>query len=91
MLTTSCSLSTIHREYAALMGMNHYDWADVVYESRIDAPVIPAESHIRKVMAAQRLNNPQARAVVASLETPGFSLIQGYVISGSTCSVSDLF
>jgi len=91
MLIISRSLSTVHREYAALMGMNHYDWADAVYEARIDAPVIPAESHIRKVMVAQRLNNPQARAVIASLETPGFSLIQGCVFLGSTCPVSDVF
>jgi senataxin len=73
------------------MGMNHYDWADAVYESRIDAPVVPAESHVRKVMLAQKLNNPQARAVIASLETPGFSLIQGPVFLTSSCAVSDVF
>jgi senataxin len=61
------------------MGMNNYDWADAVYGSRIDAPVVPAESQIRKIMQTQKLNNPQARAVISSLETLGFSLIQGYV------------
>jgi len=62
------------------MGINHYDWAGAVYESRINPPVIPSESHIRKAMQAHKLNYPQAKAVISALETPGFSLIQGYVI-----------
>lgn len=71
------SLSTVHREYAALMGMNHYDWADAVYKPQIGTPMTPTEPQIRKAMVAHKLNYPQARAVVSSLETRGFSLIQG--------------
>jgi hypothetical protein len=73
------SLSTVHREYAALMGIGQYDWAEDVFQARINSPVIPSDVAVRKAMIVHHLNPPQAKAVLSSLGTKGFSLIQGYV------------
>jgi senataxin len=79
-LTYKCnSLSTVHREYAALMGIGQYDWAEDIFQARINSPVIPSDEAVRKAMIAHHLNPPQAKAVISSLGTKGFSLIQGYV------------
>ena len=78
-LTYKCnSLSTVHREYAALMGIGQYDWAEDIFQAHINPPVIPSEAAIRKAMNVHHLNPPQAKAVLSSLGTKGFSLIQGY-------------
>lgn len=61
------------------MGIGQYDWADTVFQARMNSPATPSEPSIQNAMAAYRLNYPQARAVLSSLETAGFSLIQGYV------------
>jgi senataxin len=59
------------------MGLDSYDWADIVYKAQIESPVEVDETAIRKTMQKHRLNRPQARAILSALETNGFSLIQG--------------
>jgi len=40
-------LSTLHREYAALVALQHYDYADIILHPRLEMkPVIP-ESEIQ--------------------------------------------
>ncbi|KIM30010.1 hypothetical protein M408DRAFT_22437 [Serendipita vermifera MAFF 305830] len=90
MVSRVFNLSTAHREYAALMGMHHYDWADAVYKPHIGTPAVPTESQIRKAMVAHKLNHPQAKAVLSSLETTGFSLIQGPPGTGKTSTICGL-
>ena len=71
-------LSTLHREYAALVALQHYDYADIILHPRLEMkPVIP-ESEIQNTMAAYNVNQPQAVAITSVMRTDGFSLIQGY-------------
>jgi senataxin len=76
------SLSTINREYAALTTAEYYDLVDEVLTATSARVSPPPEQRVREAMQAHRLNEPQAKAILASLSTPGFSLIQGWVTPG---------
>ena len=71
------SLSTLHREYAALMALPYYD----LYESilRPKSPPVPAinAKDVNQTMSTYNVNEPQALAILASLQAEGFALIQG--------------
>jgi senataxin len=70
-------LSTLHREYAALMGLPYYDLIESVLRPRLSkiANVDPKE--IKQVMTTYNVNEPQALAILSTLKTDGFALIQG--------------
>lgn len=70
-------LSTTHREYAALMAMPYLSMTADILEPDLAAAKHSDPSHIKKVMQAHRVNEPQAQAILGVLETRGFSLIQG--------------
>ena len=74
------SLTTLHREYAALMGLPYYDLCETILKARLAKPAWVDDADIRRMMASYGLNEPQAKAILSALETEGFSLIQGYVI-----------
>ena len=83
------SLSTLHREYAALVSLQYHDRLDFVLRPRLLPPITPSSNEISKAMEAYRLNEPQAKAIISSLKRDGFSLIQGYVLGPLIeCSVS---
>lgn len=71
------SLSTIIREYAALMALPHYDLLDSILHSQLPRPGNVASDEVHKVMKAYNVNEPQANAILKSLSTEGFALIQG--------------
>jgi hypothetical protein len=72
------SLSTLHREYAALMAMPHYDCADLILKPHLLKPPFVDQRELQQTMTKYSVNEPQARAVISALRTDGFSLIQGY-------------
>lgn len=75
------SLSTVNREYGALMSAPYYDLFDeIARPSPVRLPRIP-QQQIQKAMQAYKLNEPQATAILGSLDVEGFALIQGYVES----------
>ncbi|CAE6419630.1 unnamed protein product [Rhizoctonia solani] len=84
------SLSTINREYAALTTAEYYDLIDEVMSATSARPNLPPELRIQEVMRAHRLNEPQAKAISASLSTKGFSLIQGPPGTGKTSTICGL-
>ncbi|KAH7337135.1 AAA domain-containing protein [Rhizoctonia solani] len=84
------SLSTINREYAALTTAEYYDLIDEVMSATSARPNPPSELRIQEAMRAHRLNEPQARAISASLSTKGFSLIQGPPGTGKTSTICGL-
>ncbi|KAG8858629.1 DEAD-box type RNA helicase [Serendipita sp. 411] len=84
------SLSTIHREYTALMGMGTYECAEAVFRAQINSPLAPSDPDIRHAMEMHRLNYPQARAILSSMRTRGFSLIQGPPGTGKTSTICGL-
>lgn len=90
LVTRVFSLSTVHREYAALLGLSSYEFEDSVLQARLEPHSAPTEESISRTMAAQKLNYPQARAVLSSLHTRGFSLIQGPPGTGKTSTICGL-
>ncbi|KAI0269828.1 SEN1 N terminal-domain-containing protein [Gloeopeniophorella convolvens] len=84
------SLSTLHREYAALMAMPHYDCADLILKPRL--PQLPRveERDLQQTMSKYNVNQPQARAIVSAMRTDGFSLIQGPPGTGKTSTICGL-
>ena len=71
------SLSTIIREYGALMALPHYDLLDSILRTELPRPGKVDSDEIHKVMKAYNVNEPQANAILKSLDTEGFALIQG--------------
>ena len=46
------SLSTLHREYAALMALPYYDMVDVILRPRLSDPVIASAMDVERTMRA---------------------------------------
>ena len=80
-MLTGYSLSTITREFAALKALPYYDfYADIMRPQPARVPHVPA-SQVQQAMKSHRVNEPQAVAILGSLQVEGFSLIQGYSCS----------
>ena len=71
------SLTTVHREYAALMALPYYDLCPVILNPRLPEPARVDRDEVTRAMQQYNLNEPQARAILSALNTDGFSLIQG--------------
>ena len=71
------SLSTIHREYAALTALPYYDLFDHVLRPKLSPIPVINPKDIKEAMALHKLNEPQAVAILGSMQTEGFALIQG--------------
>lgn len=70
------SLSTLHREYSALVALPYYDLADVILNPKLVKVAID-KREVRASMEKYGVNEPQAGAIVGAMNTEGFSLIQG--------------
>ena len=75
-ISSDRSLSTLHREYAALVALPYYDLADVIFSPKLVKASID-KREVRASMEKYGVNEPQAGAIVAAINTEGFSLIQG--------------
>ena len=59
------------------MALPHYDLLDsILYGQLPKAPTVNVDE-IRRVMETYNVNEPQANAILKSLNTDGFALIQG--------------
>ena len=74
---TTYSLTTLYREYAALMSLPYYDLCDTILRARLNKPTVPDSREVQRAMATYNVNEPQARAILYSLTADGFALIQG--------------
>lgn len=85
------SLSTLHREYGALLSLPHYDYCDVILRPRLEAKVNKVDQkELQRTMTAYNVNEPQAAAIISSMEAEGFSLIQGPPGTGKTSTICGL-
>lgn len=75
------SLSTIHREYSALQTLRYLELCDDILSPRPPPRVEPDARTLNRTMQSYEVNEPQARAILGSLQNHGFSLIQGYALS----------
>ncbi|KAI8461259.1 SEN1 N terminal-domain-containing protein [Phakopsora pachyrhizi] len=89
-VTHLCSLSTTQREWAALRSLPYLTLADDILDAKLTPPVAASAEQLSKVMKYQQVNEPQGRAIISSLATPGFSLIQGPPGTGKTSTIVGL-
>jgi senataxin len=74
-------LSTLHREYAALVALPYYDLYEKILRPQLSPIPVINPNDINKTMSIYNVNKPQAVAILGSLQTDGFALIQGYVMN----------
>ncbi|KAI0785263.1 SEN1 N terminal-domain-containing protein [Abortiporus biennis] len=84
------SLTTLHREYAALMAIPYYDMCETIMRSVLNNPSQPDSKEIQQTMKTYNLNEPQAKAILSAMTTEGFSLIQGPPGTGKTSTICGL-
>ncbi|KAI0648078.1 SEN1 N terminal-domain-containing protein [Trametes meyenii] len=89
-LSKVLSLSTLIREYAALMALPHYDLLDSVLHAQLSKPSKVDAGELQRVMNTYNVNEPQANAILKSLGTEGFALIQGPPGTGKTSTICGL-
>ncbi|KAK4049281.1 hypothetical protein OIV83_004218 [Microbotryomycetes sp. JL201] len=85
-----CSLSTVHREFAALQTIGDLDLFDDVAKPRPQPRITVDSRTIRQTMDTYNVNEPQAVAINNALRTRGFSLIQGPPGTGKTKTILGL-
>lgn len=78
----------MNREYGALMGLPYYDLFQTVMDPPRRALYNVSAREVNEAMVTYGVNEPQARAILGSLQTKGFSLIQGLVVNTSLCLIS---
>ncbi|KXN93410.1 hypothetical protein AN958_00334, partial [Leucoagaricus sp. SymC.cos] len=71
------SLSTLHREYAALKSLPYYDYGETILRPKLRRVAPPERSEVQKTMSDFKINEPQAVAILSGMKTEGFTLIQG--------------
>ncbi|KAK0487479.1 SEN1 N terminal-domain-containing protein [Armillaria novae-zelandiae] len=84
------SLSTIHREYSALVTLPYYDNVDTILRPRLSPPPSVDPKDIQRTMQLYQVNEPQAAAIESALKTEGFVLIQGPPGTGKTSTICGL-
>ncbi|EPQ28681.1 uncharacterized protein PFL1_03984 [Pseudozyma flocculosa PF-1] len=89
-LTKLFSLTTLHREFAALMTAAYFDLFQNVLAARVSPKAPLSAEKVQHAMNGYQVNEPQARAILGSLATPGFSLIQGPPGTGKTKTICAL-
>lgn len=78
--TSLFSLNTLHREFSALVGLGFCDINNLIYQPSLSDPATVSAREIQDAMRNYQVNEPQAKAILSSMSTKGFSLIQGYVV-----------
>ncbi|EGN98396.1 hypothetical protein SERLA73DRAFT_109860 [Serpula lacrymans var. lacrymans S7.3] len=89
-LKKTFSLSTVHREYGALVALPYYDLFEKIMKPQISPMPNLDNSTIKQAMAAYSVNEPQAKAILGSLQAQGFVLIQGPPGTGKTSTICGL-
>ncbi|KAK7056794.1 hypothetical protein VNI00_002511 [Paramarasmius palmivorus] len=84
------SLSTLNREFAALVSAEYYDCSNLVLDPKLSAVPKLEEAIINQTMEKHGVNKPQAIAIAASLRNTGFGLIQGPPGTGKTSTICGL-
>ncbi|KAF7973741.1 hypothetical protein HWV62_14318 [Athelia sp. TMB] len=82
--------STLHREYAALMAAPYFDSFDNILQPRLTPIPSINRQDISRTMARYKLNEPQAVAILGSMQVDGFALIQGPPGTGKTSTICGL-
>ncbi|CCM01866.1 uncharacterized protein FIBRA_03937 [Fibroporia radiculosa] len=90
LLSKVLNLTTLHREYGALMALPYYDSCDTVLRANLSLPSPSDSREVQTTMKAYSVNEPQAKAILYSLKADGFALIQGPPGTGKTSTICGL-
>jgi hypothetical protein len=83
------SLSTLHREYAALMALPYFDFYEGILRPKLIGVAHMKPDYIQKAMTSYKVNEPQAIAILNALRADGFVLIQGYALASHCLATTD--
>ncbi|OCH91849.1 hypothetical protein OBBRIDRAFT_886653 [Obba rivulosa] len=89
-LSKVLSLTTLHREYAALMALPHYDFFESIIRAQVSKPTGLDPKEVRRTMETYTVNEPQARAILNAFSVQGFTLVQGPPGTGKTSTICGL-
>lgn len=78
---------TIEREYSSLKGLEYYDMCEAILHAEPTIPVSMSEDDIKGAMKTYNLNHSQAKAIIGTEKSKGFSLIQGPPGTGKTKTI----
>ncbi|KAK9366904.1 SEN1 N terminal-domain-containing protein [Lipomyces kononenkoae] len=81
------SVTTIEREYSSLQGLPYYDLCDQILHAKPASSIRADAAKIRKTQSTYNVNAPQAGAIIAAMESTGFTLIQGPPGTGKTKTI----
>lgn len=71
------NMVTVEREYATLLGLQHYDLLDEILNARPSPILKYSDQAIKECMSVYQLNPAQSKAVLGARDNDGFTLIQG--------------
>lgn len=88
--TQILSLTTLEREYGALMALPYYDLSEEVISAKPSRLMNYSEREVAPIVKAYDVNEAQAKAVKSALDNDAFTLIQGPPGSGKTKTICAL-
>jgi senataxin len=71
------SMTTLEREYGALVGLMYYDLCDYILKAEPSHLLNYNDKQLEPFMTTYNLNKAQAKAVKSALDSDAFTLIQG--------------
>lgn len=78
---------TVEREYSSLKGLQYYDLCDEILSAKPAKPVQILEKEALNLCSQLNVNISQAKAIIGSHHSEGFSLIQGPPGTGKTKTI----
>lgn len=71
------NLTTLEREYGALLGLQYYDLCDEIIKAKPSPLLKYSESQLAPLLVNYNINSAQAKAVRSAVDNDAFTLIQG--------------
>lgn len=84
------ALNTVNREFAALLTLPYYDLVREIMQAKVSSRFRPSSAEVAKLRETYGVNEPQAEAILGSLQGQGFSLVQGPPGTGKTKTICAL-
>lgn len=78
---------TIEREYSSLRGLPYYDLCDSIIQAKPNKPIDISDADADRMLKLYEVNRSQAKAIMGSYNSEGFSLIQGPPGTGKTKTI----
>lgn len=80
-------MTTVEREYSSLKGLQYYDLCDSIVKAEPAVPLEISDARAKEICQSFNVNISQAKAILGSHLSEGFSLIQGPPGTGKTKTI----